>query len=251
MKRIWALGVALLAAAPAWAADPPVAMVVGPRHGHCTPDRAGCTHTAGGNIIVTQPTPDVLVVTMTGVAVATGHPFSDSHAAMNFDLNQELKVVFNDSKVKKAKLEMEAVVIGLLRADASGFGQTGGNAKHGHHGNCGTAQQGAACAAIASGPNPITSLCVDPHGVSCGEYLSMNCHNGPCSVPIAEGCYTLHQTFGILAAHPRNILPCKPASAEFAPDALDPLWISYWEPFRGAAKKDFGFQVTIRVSPAD
>jgi hypothetical protein len=45
------------------------------------------------------------------------------------------------------------------------------------------------------------------------------------------------------------VLPCKAASAEFAPEpALDPLWISYWEPFHGAQKKDFGFQVTIKVS---
>jgi len=44
--------------------------------------------------------------------------------------------------------------------------------------------------------------------------------------------------------------PCKAASAEFAPEqALDPLWISYWEPFHGAAKKDFGFQITLKVAP--
>jgi len=29
---------------------------------------------------------------------------------------------------------------------------------------------------------------------------------------------------------------------------FDPLWISYWEPFHGANKKDFGFQVTVKVS---
>jgi hypothetical protein len=41
----------------------------------------------------------------------------------------------------------------------------------------------------------------------------------------------------------------KSASAEFAPDpALDPLWISYWEPFHGAGKKDFGFQVILKVA---
>jgi hypothetical protein len=63
------------------------------------------------------------------------------------------------------------------------------------------------------------------------------------------GCYTLHQTFSIMATHPCSVLPCKAASAEFAPDALDPLWISYWEPFHGAQKKDFGFQVTLRIVP--
>ena len=41
-------------------------------------------------------------------------------------------------------------------------------------------------------------------------------------------------------------------SAEFAPDpALDPLWISAFEPFHGAAKKDFGFQVTIKVAAGE
>jgi hypothetical protein len=37
---------------------------------------------------------------------------------------------------------------------------------------------------------------------------------------------------------------------EFAPDpALDPLWISAFEPFHGSKKKDFGFRVTIKVEP--
>jgi hypothetical protein len=64
------------------------------------------------------------------------------------------------------------------------------------------------------------------------------------------GPYTLHQTFTIAAQHRHSVVPCKAASAEFAPDpALDPLWISYWEPFHGAIKKDFGFQVIIKGAP--
>ena len=64
------------------------------------------------------------------------------------------------------------------------------------------------------------------------------------------GKYTLRQQFGVQASHPKKLLPCKAASAEFAPDpALDPLWISALEPFHGAQKKDFGFQVTIKVEP--
>ena len=40
----------------------------------------------------------------------------------------------------------------------------------------------------------------------------------------------------------------KASAAEFAPEsALDPLWLSYREPFHGALKKDFGFKVTLRV----
>src|SRR5205814_3948182 len=90
---------------------------------------------------------------------------------------------------------------------------------------------------------------VPPHSVAGGENLSVNCHEGPVSVPVAAGPYTLHQVFAVAAQHRHSVLPCKAASAEFAPDpALDPLWISYWEPFHGAVKKDFGFQVTIKVA---
>ena len=69
------------------------------------------------------------------------------------------------------------------------------------------------------------------------------------TVPVAAGKYTLHQVFHVGVSNPRGLCG-KAASAEFAPDpALEPLWISYWEPFHGANKKDFGFQVTIKVSP--
>ena len=94
----------------------------------------------------------------------------------------------------------------------------------------------------------LATLSVPDHAVAGGENLSLNDHDGPIEAPIAPGKYTLHQSFTITATHPKSLLPCKAASAEFAPDpALDPLWISYWEPFHGAAKKDFGFQITIKV----
>ena len=48
------------------------------------------------------------------------------------------------------------------------------------------------------------------------------------------------------------LFPCKAPSAEFAPDpALDPLWISAKEPFKGAKKGDLGFQVTVKVAPQE
>jgi hypothetical protein len=79
--------------------------------------------------------------------------------------------------------------------------------------------------------------------------LSINDREGPESVSVIAGPYTLHQQWLVGASHPRSLKPCKAASAEFAPEqALDPLWIGYWEPFHGAAKKDFGFQITLKVS---
>ena len=84
--------------------------------------------------------------------------------------------------------------------------------------------------------------------VAAGENLSVNDKVGPVAAVVDAGKYALREAFGVQASHPKRVFPCKAASAEFAPDpALDPLWISYWEPFHGAAKKDFGFQITIKV----
>jgi hypothetical protein len=95
----------------------------------------------------------------------------------------------------------------------------------------------------------MVTVCMPDHTVACGENLSLNDRDGPASVGVVPGKYTLHQKWQIMASAAKCILPCKAPSAEFAPDpALDPLWISYWEPFHGAAKKDFGFQIIVHVA---
>ena len=80
------------------------------------------------------------------------------------------------------------------------------------------------------------------------ENLSLNCHNGPVSASVKAGKLCLHGTFTISASHPASVCPDKAASAEFDRAALDPLWISYWEPYHGIGKKDFGLQITIKVA---
>jgi hypothetical protein len=71
------------------------------------------------------------------------------------------------------------------------------------------------------------------------------------SVEVGKGNFCLHQTFHVAASHAKGLLG-KASSAEFAPDpALDPLWISAFEPFHGAIKKDFGLQVSLDVSPVE
>jgi hypothetical protein len=220
-------------AQPPAPAGPAVSIALGSRHGHVTPSRVGFTHTGGGNIDVAQPAPDTVIITMTGVAVAGAHPCKDSVAALHFELNQCFEIKFDDPKLKGAKLSVEARVIGLLRGQGKG-----------------TAEEGPACATVSSGPVQIATVCAPHHSVSCAENLSINCKEGPVIVPVTAGQYTLHETFLVQASHPHSLLPCKAASAEFAPDpALDPLWISYWEPFHGATKKDFGFQVIVKVLP--
>lgn len=219
---------------PAQPASPAVSITLGPRHGHATPFRNGCCHTGGGNTDVTQPSSDTVVITMTGIGVATGTPCKAGIAGMDFDLVQGFEIVFEKSDVKAAKLTLEARAIGLLRSHWHGGGAA--ELTHGHvHVLCPAGE--------------VISLAMPDHSVAAGENLSINDHEGPVHVTIGAGKYTLAQTVHFLASHPRSALPCKAASVEFAPDpALDPLWISYWEPFHGAAKKDFGFQVTMKVA---
>jgi len=227
------VAVAQLPAAPA----PSVTINLGGRQGRVVPSRQGFTHTGGGNIDVVQPAPDTVIVTMTGVAVAGGHPCKDSVARMTFELEQCFEVRFENPKVKQAKLTLEGRVIGLLRSHKKGAG---------------SAAEGPAHAAVTAGPVQLLSLSLPEHSVSGGENLSVNDREGPCAAPVLAGPYVLHQTFEVSAAHPKALLPCKAASAEFAPDpALDPLWISYWEPFHGAIKKDFGFQVILKVAEVE
>src|SRR5436305_10698672 len=101
MKTLLAAAVLALSAAPAPAAAPAPTITLHERHGHVTPQRQGFTHTGGGNIDIAQPTPDTVVITMTGVAVAGGHPCKDSVASQDFDLQQCFKVAVDNSAKRK------------------------------------------------------------------------------------------------------------------------------------------------------
>ncbi len=228
------VGLALpLASRAVDSAAPAPVLTLNEREGHVTPHREGFQHTGAGNIDVAQPAPDTIVVTMTGVAVAGPHPCKDSVAAMDFDLAQCFEVALDKAEGKKVKLTMTARVIGLLRSEAKGKG---------------TAEESGCITVTPLAGGEVASVTVPAHAVAAGESLSINDLTAPVSVVVAPGKFTLHQTFHVGVNHPRALCG-KAWSAEFAPDpGLDPLWISYWEPFHGASKKDLGFQVTIRVS---
>jgi hypothetical protein len=219
---------------PAAPSTPDVSIRLLDRDGQAVPLKQGFCHTGGGNIDVAQPAPDTVVITMTGVAVAGAHPCKASVAAFDFELKQGFEVVFEKASVKAAKVTLEGRVIGLLRSHCKGGG---------------TAEESHGSATLHGDKTTLVTLSTPEHSVTAGENLSINDRTGPASAAIAAGKYTLHQAFHVAASHPRCILPCKAASAEFAPDpALDSLWISYWEPFHGAQKKDFGFQITLKVA---
>lgn len=219
---------------PGTPAAPPVSINLLSRHAQAVPIRQGFTHTGGGNTDVSQPSPDVVQVTMTGVSVAGAHPCKDSAASLTFDLRQEFEVSFDKPEVKAAKVTLEARLIGLLRSHCKGGG---------------SAEVGKVSASVGCGDATLLTLSVPDQGVAGGENQAINLHEGPEGLPVRAGRYCLHITCHIGASHTHTLFPCKTASAEFAPDpALDPLWISAWEPFHGAQKKDFGLQVVLKVA---
>src|SRR2546423_7338575 len=244
MKRLLTLAAAITLGSAPRAADAPAPVVtidLGSRQAQGVPTRSGFNHTGGGTIDVQQPTPDVLVITMTGVAVAGGCPGKDSVAALAFELCQEFEVSIAKPDVKRAKLTIEARVIGLLRSHERG----GGSAAI----TCPAHALVLPCGVVGMVP-ALVDVSLPGRAVAGGENLSVNDKCGPVTATVPAGKYTLREQFGVQAAHLKKVLPCKAASAEFAPDpALDPLWISYWEPFHGAQKKDFGFQVILKISP--
>lgn len=230
-------GVPVTAEPPAPAA---VQLLLGPGAGTATPYRTCCAHTGGGNVLVTQPAGDTIATSMTGVVVAKGHPLGDGVARYTFELTQDFEVVVADPKVPAAKLLMEARVVGLLRTPKCCCGSGAGSAS----------VSIPAHAVVRCGPRELLAVSLPPHCACCGESVSIYNREGPGSVLLGPGKYTLREEFGIEAIG--KGLPCKGPSAEFAPDgALDPRWISWYEPFHGAIKNSFGFQVILKAVPAD
>jgi hypothetical protein len=222
------LNITVTTAAPA----PDVSLSLGSRSSKVTPVRAGTAHTGGGNIDVQQPAPDTVVITMTGVAVAYGGPTGPASASQVFDLVQQFEVSFDKPTVKAAKLIVEGRLIGFLRSHKVGSAEV------------------CASATVVGGAGPGIALAMPGHSVSGNYSVSINDKEAPGGVIVAAGKYTLSQSFKVTATMPKCVLPCKAPSAEFAPDpALDPLWISAKEPFKGAKKSDLGFQITLKVTP--
>lgn len=233
------LGALLLGwAAPAVAADPVVTLKLGPADAHAVPTKHGKAHTGGGNIDVRQPAPDTLYITLTGVAVAGCCPVCDALASLEAELCQEFAIACDPLAPLGLKLELSARAVGLLRNPCLG-----------------TAELNRACATVscdgADQDQEIATLCIHPVAAGCKENRSVYAREGPVCVPVVPGCYRLRQTLTIGAAQSKKgSMAGHAAAAEFAPSpALDPTWICYSDPFHGVVKKDFGFQVTVRVVP--
>ncbi len=237
-------GLALLGPAAVHAADPPPApagpayqIVLRSRHAEVTPTRTKDAQTGGGWILVEQPEPHTIIVTMGGSAVA-GSDFHGSSAGIDFNLEQELEIIPTRAGLRPPRVGMVGRVVGTLQVTDPG--------KCGKP--CGTAEQGPATAALALGETNLLSVEVQPSAVACGQELSINHRNGPVEAPAAVGCYRLTGSFRLDVTQGKGVFHRQAAVADFDPaPQLDAFWADALRPFRAVPRGDFGFKVVLRV----
>jgi hypothetical protein len=240
--------VALLGPAAVHAAEPPPApagpayqIVLRSRHAEATPTRTKDAQTGGGWVVVEQPEPNTIVVTMGGSAVA-GSDCCGSAAGMDFVLEQDLEIIPTRAGVRPPRVGLVGRVEGTLQVtDPCKCCRKGCKP-------CGSADQGPATAALSGGEASLLSIAVKPSGVSCGQESSINFRDGPVEAPAAPGCYRLTGSFRIGVAQGKGVWYRQAAVADFDPaPQLDAFWSDALKPFRAVPRKDFGFKIVLRV----
>jgi hypothetical protein len=232
---------ALLSPAAVLAADPPAGpayqIVLRSRHAEATPTRLKDAQTGGGSIVVEQPEPNTIVVTMGGSAVV-GSDCHGSAAGIDFHLEQDLDIIPTRTGVRPPRVGMVGRVVGTLQVtDPGKCGKA-----------CGTAEQGPAAACLLLGGTSMLSIDVKPSSVVCGQESSINYRHGPVESPAAVGSYCLTGSFHIGVTQGKGVWNRQYAVADFDPaPQLDAFWADALKPFRAVPRKEFGFRIIVRV----
>lgn len=238
----WLVGLLGVAGASAlMAADtvvgPAYQIVLRSRHAEVTPSRTKDSQTGGGWILVEQPEPNTVVVTMGGSAVV-GSDFHGSAAGVAFELEQDLEIQAIRQGVRPPRVGMVGRVVGTLQVTDPGKCCK----------PCGAAEQGPATANLALGDSTLLCVNVKPSAVTCGRELSINNRDGPVECPAAPSCYRLTASFNIGANQGKGVWHRQYAVADFDPaPQLDAFWADALKPFRAVPRRDFGFKVVLRV----
>jgi hypothetical protein len=236
---------AVLAPAAAFAAGPPPAppgpayqIVLRSRNAQATPTRTKDAQTGGGSVVVEQPEPNTIVVTMGGSAVA-GSDFHGSSAAITFDLEQDLEILPLRTGARPPRIGMVGRVVGTLQVTEP---------CHCSGKPCGSAEQGPASASLSVGETSLLSIAVKPTAVACGQEVSLNHRDGPVECPAAVGCYRLSASFRIGVSQGKGVFYRQAAVADFDPaPQLDAFWADVLKPFRAVPRREFGFKIVLRV----
>jgi hypothetical protein len=238
-------GLVALAVAAAYAGDPPPAgpayrIVLRSRRAVVTPARTRQAQTGGGSIVVEEPEPGTVVVTMGGSAVV-GSDCHGSSAGMTFDLDQELEIVPTRLGVRPPRIGLVGRVVGTLQVTDPSKCCIACKA-------CGTAAAGPAVACLSVADTGLLTVSVPPASVACGQELAINHREGPVEAPAVAGCYHLHGSFRIDVSQEKGVFHRQFAVADFDPSPeLSAFWADALKPFRAVPRSEFGFKFVLRV----
>jgi len=251
MSRCYSLLVIALTAmlfTPGWVraqaptTGPAYQIVLRSRHSQVTPAKYERSQTGGGSILIAQPEPNTIVVTMGGSAVV-GSGCKASNAAIHFELAQDLEIIPLRENVRPPRIGMIGRVVGTLQMTDPG--------KLGH--DDGSAAQGPATANLMMGGVNVLCVGTEPSTVACGQKISINHQCGPVETPALAsstetGCYRLTSTFDIGANQGKGVFNRRFSVADFDPaPQLDAFWADALKPFRAVPRDDFGFKLVLRV----
>jgi hypothetical protein len=233
--------VAMISSAAVFAVDPPPGpayqIVLHSRHAEVNPSHMGGAQTGGGWVVVEQPEPNTIVVSMGGSVVAGSDCFGSS-AAIAFDLEQDLDIIPTRKGVRPPRVGIVGRVEGTLQVtDAAHCCSP-----------CGTAEQGPASACLSMGETSLLSVSVKSSAASCGQESAINYRAGPFECVAPVGLYQLKGSFHIGAIQGKGVFNRQFAVADFDPaPQLDAFWADALKPFRAVPRRDFGFKVVLRV----
>jgi hypothetical protein len=233
--------VALLGPAALDAQGPAYQIVLRSRRAEVTLTRTGDAQTGGGSIVVEQPEPDTIIVTMAGSAVV-GSDCHRSAAGIDFNLEQDLEIVPTRSGARPPRIGLVGRVVGTLQVTdpCTCCGK--------HCKPCGTAEQGPAAASLVNGDTTLLAVSVPPAAASCGQELAINHREGPVECPGGVGCYRLTGSFRIGVTQGKGVFYRQAAVADFDPaPQFDAFWADVLKPFRAVPRRDFGFKIVVRV----
>jgi hypothetical protein len=216
---------------------PAYQIVLRSRHAEVTPNHSGLAQTGGGGILVEQPEPNTIVVSMNGSAVA-GSDCHGSSAGVDFHLEQDLDIIPTRPGVRPPRIGMVGRLIGTLQVTDPG--------KCGK--SCGTAEQGPAAGCLSLGGTSLLSVNVKSSSVACAQESSINFRDGPVESSAVAASYCLTGSFHIAATQGKSVWNRQAAVADFDPaPQLDGFWSDVLKPFRAVPRKEFGFKIVVRV----
>jgi hypothetical protein len=229
--------IGLLGSATANAADSAYQIVLRSRHAEVTPSRTKDAQTGGGSIVVEQPEPNTIIVTMGGSAVV-GSACWGSSAGIDFNLEQDLEIVPIRPGVRPPRIGLIGRVVGTLQATHPCKCSKA----------CGNAEQGPAVACLSLGDTGLLSVNIKPSAAACGQESAINFRDGPVEAAGVPGCYRLAGSFHIGVTQGKGIWNRQFAVADFDPaPQLDAFWADALKPFRAIPRGDFGFKIVVRV----